>query len=105
MHGHHHHAVVALLGAVQIGVQRHLVQKARQTGVVRLVIQKGVDAGGQFLHVLQPATALHIVLFRQHGGIAAAIADEFIELRQGHLPHFGPHFLHQCREALQLYSR
>ena len=105
VHGHHHHAVVALLGAVQIGVQRHLVQKARQAGIVRLVVQKGVDAGGQFLHVLQPASALHVVLLRQHGGIAAAVADEFIELRQGHLPRFGPHFLHQCCEALQLYSR
>ena len=105
VHGHHHHAVVALLGAVQIGVQRHLVQKARQAGIVRLVVQKGVDAGGQFLHVLQPSPAFHVVLFRQHSGIAAAIADEFIKLRQGHLPHLGPHFLHQRREAFQLYSR
>ena len=104
VHGHQHHAVVTLLSAVQIGIQCHLIQKTRQRGVVRLVVQKSVDAGGQLLYVFQTAPTLHIVLFRQHRNIAAAVADEFVKLRQRQFSCLSPHFFHQCCEGFQPYS-
>ena len=79
VHGHHGHAVVAVGLAVQIGVQRHLVQKARQRRLTLRVFQIALDAGFQLLHVLQTAAALYIVLFPQGGGVAALVADQIVE--------------------------
>ena len=79
VHGHHGHAVVTVGLAVQIGVQRHLVQKARQRRLTLRIFQIALDAGFQLLHVLQTAAALYIVLFPQGGGVAALVADQIVE--------------------------
>ena len=105
VHGHQHHAVFTLFSAVQIGIQCHLIQKTRQGGIIRLVVQKSMDAGGQLLHVFQTSPTLHIILFRQHRNVAAAVADKFVKLRQRQFPCLSPHFFYQFRKGFQPYSR
>ena len=99
VHGHHGHAVVAVRAAVQIGVQGDLVQKSGEARLRALgVFQIRQDAGFQLLHVLQPAAALHVVLLPQSWGVAAALADIVVELRQRAVRQTAAHFLdHICK--------
>ena len=99
VHGHHGHAVVAVRAAVQIGVQGDLVQKSGEARLRALgVFQIRQDAGFQLLHVLQPAAALHIVLLPQSRGVAAALTDIVVELRQRAVRQTAAHFLdHICK--------
>ena len=105
VHGHHGHAVVAVHPAVQVGVQRDLIQEAGETRLRALgVFQVGQDAGAQLLHVLQPAAALHIVLLPQGGCVAASLADVIVELRQLTLRQAAAHFLDHICKGFQLAS-
>ena len=105
MHGHHGHAVVAVHPAVQVGVQRDLIQEAGETRLRALgVFQVGQDAGAQLLHVLQPAPALHVVLLPQGGRVAASLADVIVELRQITLRQAAAHFLDHICKGFQLAS-
>ena len=82
MHGHQGYAVVVLHGVVQIRVQGHAVQKARQGGDLRAAVQKADDAGAQLLYVLNAATALHVALLLQGLHVPGLLAHRVVELRQ-----------------------
>ena len=98
MHGHQSHAVVPGLLAVQVCVQSNLVQKARQGGVLGIVLQKRLDTGAELLYVFQAAPALRILLFLEHGCIAAAAAHIIIKLHQAHFIRLAAHFVyHRCK--------
>ena len=99
MHGHQSHAVVPGLLAVQVSVQSNLVQKARQGGVLGIVLQKRLDTGAELLYVFQAAPALRILLFLEHGYIAAAAAHIIIKLHQAHFIRLAAHFVYHCCKA------
>ena len=105
VHGHHHHAVIAILCAVEVGIEGHFIEESRQRGIVGAIVEESVNRRGQFSHVLQASTALHVVLLRQHGHVSRAVADVFIKLHQLQLIGFLPHLLHHGYKAFQLYSR
>ena len=100
MHGHQGHAVVAVGLAVQVGIQGHIVEKARQGRVIGVVFQESADAGGQLLHVLQPAPTLHVILFLQHLHIAGHLADPAVKFHQLQLVAQRPQLHNQLPEIL-----
>ena len=104
VHSHQRHAVVPGLLAVQVRIQGHLVQEARQCGILRIVFQEGLDAGAELLHVFQAPPALHIVLLLEHPHIAAAAAHIFIELHQAHIVRLTAHFVDHLCKGRQLAS-
>ena len=81
VHRHHRDAVV-LRRAVEVGIERDLVEKARERGVFRISVQKAEDVGFELLHVLKPPAALHIHLLLQRAHIAALLADQIVKVRQ-----------------------
>ena len=81
MHRHERHAVVGR-GAVKVGIERDLVEEARERRVLRLAVEEGEDVGLELLHVLQPPAALHIALVLQRAEIAGLPAHEVVEVRK-----------------------
>ena len=84
VHGHHHHAVLIWVVAVQVGVQGDLIQEARQGGLLPRILQIAVDGGEQLPHVFQTGPVLHGVLALQHHGVTGAGDELLIEVGQGH---------------------
>ena len=105
MHGHHHHAVLVRVVAVQVGVQGDLIQETGQRGLVPGVLQVAPDGGQQLPHVLQAGAVLHGVFGLQHGAVAGADDQLLIELVQGQLPQQLPQLAHQAGKYGQLSRR
>ena len=99
VHGHQGHAVVAVGLSVQVGIQGHIVEEARQRWVIGVVVQKSADAGGQLLHVLQPPPALHVVLFLQHLHITGHLTDPAVKFHQLQLIAQAPQLHNQLSEV------
>ena len=102
VHGQQRHHIVAVVGIVQIGVESNLVQEACQRGILRLVLQKALDTGGQLLHVFDASLTLHIVLLHQGAHVSGAVADIFVKLHQSHGRNPAAHFLHNVCKGHQL---
>ena len=81
VHRHHRHAVVAR-GAVKIGVECDLIEKARKCRVLRVIFKERENVRLEFLHVFQPSAALHVALFPKRAHVARLLADKLVEFRK-----------------------
>ena len=82
MNGHHGHAVIVRLHAVEVRVEGDLIQEARESSVLRVLLQKAEDVGLQLLHVFNAAPALHIVFVLQRLDIAGLVQNLIVKFRQ-----------------------
>ena len=101
VHGHHHHAVLAGVVVVQIGIQGNGVQEARQGGLPLRILYVAVDGGQKLPHVFQPGPVLHRVLGLQHDGIAGPAHHLLVEVRQGQLHRLAAQTAHQIGKLSQ----
>lgn len=97
MHGHHRHAVGILVVVVDIGVQRHLVEKSRKRAVFRLLAVVD-DVRFQLLHVFDARGILGGVFLLQRANVAGALQHEVVELLWRHRLGSGAQLVHQNRK-------
>ncbi|CDC73664.1 putative uncharacterized protein [Oscillibacter sp. CAG:155] len=100
--GHHGHAVIVRRHAVQVRVQRDLVEEAGEGGVLRLLLQETQDVGLEFLDVFDAAPALHVVFLLQGLDVAGLLAHRVVKLRQGQLRARPAQSVDEVRELQEL---
>ena len=102
MHGHERDTVHGLVVVIEVGIERHLVEEARERGVIGL-LGEGDDVRLELLHVLDAGSVLGRVLFLERADIAAALHDEVIELVRRHGLGRGLQLLDQDSELTQTH--
>ena len=83
VHGHERDAVHGLVVVIEVGIERDLVEEARERGVIGL-LGEGNDVRLELLHVLDAGGVLGRVLFLERADIAAALHDEVVEFVRRH---------------------
>ena len=100
VHGHHYGAVGVRAVAVQVGVERDLVQEAGQRGVARL-LYVAEDVGLQLGDVLQPGQVLVPALVAQGLLVASGLQHQVVELVHGQLRRLGAQGRHHVGKLYQ----
>ena len=100
MHGHHRHAVGVLVVIVDVGIQRHLVKKARERAVFRLLAVVD-DVRFQLLHVFDARGVLGSVFLLQRTDVAGALQHKVVQLLRRHRLGGGAQLVHQDRKLPQ----